>query len=346
MNPDIRRARRAFVVVGVVVPLTISVLSSLVVVLWMPQLPHPVATHWSGDGPPDGFGPVWVYLVTALGLPVAVIAMFTVIALFAHRLPPRAPDGPQWSATARFLGAASLGTSTMIAFLSLVSVGVQRGLADAAEAPDITGWMFAGFGLALALGVAGWFLQPAVPVTVATPAGEVTGLALAPGERAVWVSSAGTARVGVIVLSALVAVMVVLTVVFLALEVPAWWIMAITTALLVVAMLTMLAFRVRVSADGLLVRSMAGWPRFRIPLEAIQSVRVTTVHPFAEFGGWGVRLATDGRFGVVLRTGEALEITRTSGRRFVVTVDDAQTGAALLTTLRADAASSSRQKPE
>jgi hypothetical protein len=40
-----------------------------------------------------------------------------------------------------------------------------------------------------------------------------------------------------------------------------------------------------------------------------------------------------GGVGYVVRTGEGIEVERTSGRRFVVTVDDAATGAALLTTL-------------
>ncbi|MNY73206.1 hypothetical protein D3C86_2119390 [compost metagenome] len=52
-----------------------------------------------------------------------------------------------------------------------------------------------------------------------------------------------------------------------------------------------------------------------------------------EFGGWGLRLSTDRRFGVVLRSGEAIEVLRRSGKRFVVTVEDAATGAALLEAL-------------
>lgn len=52
-----------------------------------------------------------------------------------------------------------------------------------------------------------------------------------------------------------------------------------------------------------------------------------------EFGGWGLRLSVDRRFGVVLRAGEAIEVTRANGKRFVVTVDDAGTGAALLEAL-------------
>lgn len=55
-----------------------------------------------------------------------------------------------------------------------------------------------------------------------------------------------------------------------------------------------------------------------------------TVNPMGDFGGWGLRLSVDGRVGVVLRTGEALQITRRKGRPFVVTVDDAETAAAVL----------------
>ncbi|MBD3752872.1 MAG: hypothetical protein IE935_10685 [Micrococcales bacterium] len=51
-----------------------------------------------------------------------------------------------------------------------------------------------------------------------------------------------------------------------------------------------------------------------------------------------MRFAIDGRRGVVLRRGEALEVTRRSGRVFVVTVDDASTASALLIALRQRAA--------
>jgi hypothetical protein len=42
----------------------------------------------------------------------------------------------------------------------------------------------------------------------------------------------------------------------------------------------------------------------------------------------------DGRRGIVLRAGEALQITRTDRRVFVVTVDGASDAAAVLETLR------------
>ncbi|MEQ6898771.1 DUF1648 domain-containing protein [Microbacterium sp. KR10-403] len=336
MTPDVRAARRAFLWVGVIVPVVITLLSATVIAIWLPQLPDPAATHWSGGGGPDGFGPAWTYLVIGLAVPLGLVALFAVMALFSHRMPPRDPEGPQWSSTARFLGAMSLGVSVMMAITMPASVGVQRGLADAADAPDVTGWMLAGFAAAAATTVLGWFLQPAVAATAGSNAA-VAPLPLAPGERAVWTSSATTGRAGVTTLTVSLLVLVATAVVLWSLDVPSWWILALVCVILCVLMLTMLSFRVRVDAAGLLVRSTAGWPRFRIRPEEIAGVREITVHPFAEFGGWGVRLGTDGRFGVVLRTGDAIEVTRRSGRIFVVTVDDASTGAALLEAVRTGA---------
>lgn len=76
-----------------------------------------------------------------------------------------------------------------------------------------------------------------------------------------------------------------------------------------------------------------GWPRIRIALDKIESAVAEDVSP-AQFGGWGYRIVP-GASGVVLRSGPALIVTRTSGRRFVVTVDDAETAARVLNGLRA-----------
>lgn len=78
--------------------------------------------------------------------------------------------------------------------------------------------------------------------------------------------------------------------------------------------------------------SAIGFPRFRLPSSDIRHVETVHVEPVGDFGGWGLRWRPD-RFGVITRTGEAIAVRRRSGRRFVVTVDDADTGAALLHTL-------------
>ncbi|OMQ13877.1 hypothetical protein A7K94_0220525 [Modestobacter sp. VKM Ac-2676] len=70
-----------------------------------------------------------------------------------------------------------------------------------------------------------------------------------------------------------------------------------------------------------------------MPLAEVAEAGVTDVRPFRTFGGWGYRVGRDGRAGVVLRAGAALEVVRGNGRRFVVTVPGAAQAAALLNTL-------------
>jgi hypothetical protein len=335
MNADIRRARRAFWWVGVFVPFAMIALSAIVVLAWLPEIPDPSAIHWGTDGV-DGYGPRWIHLVILIGIGGGMVALFAFIALLAHKMPrgggEPAPDGPQWSATARFLGAANLATAGLMSLVALLSVGVQRGLADAADAPDITPWVFAGLAVMLGLGVAGWFLQPSFTFSAGGEDAPAAPLPLSVDERAVWIETVTIARAGQIVLGVGVFVAIAMTVLLLARDVGAGWITAAVTGVLIVAAATSLTFRVRASAAGLQVRSTLGWPKIVVPADRIASVRSIQVDPFAEFGGWGYRIGTDGRRGVVLRGGPAIEVTRTDGRRFVVTVDDAETAAAVLAT--------------
>lgn len=333
MTPEIRRARTAFWWVGVIVPLAMIALASIAVIAWLPEIPEPAAIHWGAEGP-DGFGPGWTHLVVLAGVGGGLVVLFVVIALGAHRLSPRdegagAPH-PRWSPTARLLGAASLGVAGLLSALAVMSVGSQRGLADAVDAPNITPWVFGLLAIAVALSLAGWFLQPPVPLA-SGPSGEAaTPLPLSDHERAVWVKSVSIAKSGQIVLGIGVFLTIGMGVLLLALDVTAGWIVTVLAVLLLVLVLTGLTFRVRASAAGLRVRSAAGWPRLEIPAAEIARVRAVMVDPFAEFGGWGYRIGTDGRRGFVLRAGDALEVTRTDGRVFVVTVDDAATAASVL----------------
>ncbi|CAH0232920.1 hypothetical protein SRABI76_02800 [Microbacterium oxydans] len=335
MNADVRRARRAFWWVGVIVPFAMIILSSLVIAAWMPEIPDPSAIHWGTDGV-DGFGPRWTNLAVLIGFGGGMVTLFTLIALFAHRMPDaggdRLPSRPQWSATARFLGASNMGIAALLSTVALAAVGAQRGLANAADTPDIGFWVFVGLVAMVGLGVAAWALQPAVVVAGDESAAEAAPMPLAAEERAVWIRTVSIARSGLIVLGVAVFLSIATAVVLLARDVGAGWFTLAVAVFLVLVTATTLTFRVRASASGLLVRSAVGWPRIEIRAADIAHVRAVHVDPFAEFGGWGYRIATDGRRGVVLRGGSAIEVTRTNGRRFVVTVDDAETGAAVLAT--------------
>jgi hypothetical protein len=345
LRSDVHRARTAFWWVGVIVPLVLLVLSAAIVLAWLPELPDPVAMHWGTDGV-DGFGPRWTVFGPLL-VGAGLVALFAALALFAHRMPQSLLSGgggvvadedgrPQWSMTARGLGAVSLGEAGLMAVLTVVTADVQRGLTDAADAPDIGWWVLIGFVVLVALAVTGWFLQPKVapPAPVATTADAVP---LTPSERAAWLGTVSIAPAGRITLGILWLVLAGATVFTLAQGDAggAGWILIATTMLTLVAVGSALVFRVRVSNGGLRVRSVAGWPNTRIPLSDIARVEVVQINPLAEFGGWGWRLGMDGRRGVVLRTGEALQVTRQGGKVFVVTVDGAAEAGAVLEGLRA-----------
>lgn len=339
MTADVRRARIAFLWVGVILPLTILAVSAIIVALWLPEIPEPAAIHWGEDGV-DGFGPGWTYLVI-LGVIAAMVIGFALLAWFAHRLPqngqpvPAADaERPLWSITARFLGAMNLGMVALIALITLVGVGSQRGLADAVDTPDIGFEVLLGFLLMAAGAVIGWFLQPSTPLPPSDRSeGPVAPLPTSADERLVWIGTAAIAGSGLAVLGGAVLLTCSLAAIMIATGAGGLTtaiIMLASCAILIAALVTTFAFRVRIGPAGLLVRSLAGWPRIDIPVVDIASVRAIQVDPFAEFGGWGLRYGLDGRYGVVLRRGEAVEVTRAGGRRFVVTVDDARTAAAAL----------------
>ncbi|GAA3928768.1 DUF1648 domain-containing protein [Microbacterium soli] len=337
MTDDVRRSRNAFLVVGVILPLAIVVVSTAVIATWLPELPDPIATHW-GTGGVDGFGPKWAAIALPLGLGAGMVALMALLGVFGHRLPQSGakPQVQAWGPMSRLLGGIGLGSGLLASCAGLVTAGVQRGLADAADAPDIGGWMLLSLGLLVVGTVLGWFLQPRSPERRAGEGeGEaVEGIPLAATERAAWFGTAMMARGAVIALSAAVLLTVLLSFAVFAEEAAGGWIMLGVSALLIVLTVTMLVFRVRVNAAGLRVRSVLGWPSTRIPLEAITKVEVVDIAPMAEFGGWGWRFGPDGRRGVVLRAGEALQVTHERGRIFVVTVDGAQEAASVLESLR------------
>lgn len=342
---DVGRARTAFWWVGVIVPVGMLLIAVIIVLAWYPELPDPVATHWGADGV-DGFGPRWTIFVPAL-IGLVMVVAFAVFALFAHHVPAQYLSGgggviaaaegtPRWSMTARMLGAMNLGLAGMLAVLTVITSDVQRGIADARDAPNVTVSALLGIGLLLVLGVIGWFLQPKVATPAPRDVSEGTaGVPLTASERAAWFGTAAIARGGRIVLGALWAITAGIAVFILAAgdSGSTAWILVATTLFTLVAIACSLIFRVRVSAAGLRVRSVTGWPNTRIPLDDVAKVAVVHVNPFSEFGGWGWRWGTDGRRGVVLRTGEALQVTRANGRVFVVTVDGAAEAAAVLETL-------------
>lgn len=93
--------------------------------------------------------------------------------------------------------------------------------------------------------------------------------------------------------------------------------------------------RVSVDRDGLHVR-LLGVRVLHVPLEEVVAADVVDVHPFREFGGWGLRMDLHGRVGWVTRQGRAVRVRRGDASEVLVTVDDATDVAATLNTLADD----------
>jgi hypothetical protein len=315
---------RRFVLVAVWLPIALVALAVAVQLLLLPQVPPTVAVHWNAAGEADGFAPAWTQplMTVAFGLGIPFLIAMTTL--------PGLRRGER-GATYRLLGAAAAATSALTTVAFTVTFALQAGLDSAADAPTVWGALAAALAAAVSVGVGAWYLQPHQRSAHDIPA-PATPLLLAAGERAVWVRATAMNTGGAIAIVAAVILVAASAVVAWVTGVEpllAWLLTAIALLLLAFAATT-LAFHVRVDDTGLHVGSVLGVPRFHVPLVDVVSAARVEVNPMGEFGGWGLRLGAGRRFGVVLRTGEAIEVVRHSGKRFVVTVDDAGTGAALL----------------
>lgn len=311
--------RAVSTVLTLVVPLALAAVPVVVAGAWAAELPDPVAVHFGADGP-DGFsslaGAVWP--AVAIGAVVAVSAW--ALAFF-------------WGRTAQVRRVAAGCAMGLTAFVSAIVVGtldLQRGLTDAADVDGVGLVVALAFVVGIAAAALGAWAVPAdahQPATEPVPATAAV-LDLGPDEAAAWVAHAES-RTALVVGTAAVLLQLALA---LLLALPFLLVPAVAVA---AAVLSSTWFTVTVDRRGLTVRSALGRPRFVVPLDEVERAHVVPVSPMAEFGGWGYRVGRGGRVGVVLRTGEGLQVERSVGRSFVVTVDDAATGAALLNTLAA-----------
>ncbi|SEI98596.1 DUF1648 domain-containing protein [Demequina mangrovi] len=307
--------------VGVVAPALLCAGAVVALLAMLGDVPDPVATHWSGSEP-DGFAsPTLVPVMTGLVGGVLPIALGASVLRSIRR--------GERGFVLRMLPAVALGLSVLMSVLMVGSIAMQRGLADAADAPSVLPVLAWGLGASLVAGAAGWLVQPRHVPTVheAAPAQPI---ALAPGERAVWV---GRSEMRPAALAAIIAGVAVA-----AIAAVANWVVGDTAvAIIVTALAVLLAvlaasltvFHVRADASGLTVRSAARIIRMRVPAADVASVAVIQVSGLSQFGGYGIR-QIPGATAVVMRSGPALEVTRRSGRRFVVTLDDAAMAAAVL----------------
>lgn len=311
------RPRLPLLVIAILLPLVVTIVGILVVVPFVPA--REIAVHWGLGGEPDGYAPAWVT--------VLVLAIVGVLTPLAFGIPLFVTRRDGVSITHKMLAVVSL---WLALFLVVLGGWMIFGQQDAAAPPPgvASGLLFA-FGISIPVAAVAWvFAPPTVPVEpVGMPA---EPLPIADGERAVWLGRTRLATPGLvavavgIVLSAasgVVAALVTDGAAAAVLGVP---------VLLLALLLTTSFWTVRADATGLTVRSATGWPRFRVAAPDIAQAGTTRATALGEFGGWGIRFGRGRRLGIIMRSGEALEVQSRDGGALVVTVDDAGTAARLL----------------
>jgi hypothetical protein len=319
------RPRLPLPVIGVVLPAIVYVAGVIIAAVALPSGDR-IAVHWDFDGTPNGFAPPWVFLVGMAVLALALSLTFGLI-LFAS-------EGDGATATRRFLAVVALWLAVFLTALTGWTLFTQR---EGVAAVPIWQGLLIAFGAALvAAGLAAVFTPPSVSVPPTAHAADP--LPLAPAERAVWVGRTRLATPGLVAI--LLGVVIALGAAIVA-NIAAAGALAplfLVPAVLVVMVLFTSFWTVRVDDAGMEVRSATGWPRFRVPAAQVASAGTIDVRPLGEFGGWGIRFGRGRRLGIVMRSGEALEVQNRDGGALVVTVDDAHTAAALLSAVAARAA--------
>lgn len=307
----------ALVVPGAIIAATLATAWA-----WRGSMPDPIAVHWGTNGP-DGFGSFAPNILWPEAVAAITAVLLWALGYFAGRQ----------SSIRRSATGIAVWMAMLMSGVNYSSMSLQRGLTDAHAAGSINTPLAFVFLAATAAAIGAAVLSPSDPPLPATAPVPPTAarLALRPGEQATWVrdvTSRGYAGAVVAVVAA-VAIIGLLS---------RAWIFALVIGLVIgLTLVVFLHWTVMVNDEGLTVRSALSRPRFVIPLDEVEMAEVVQVRPLPEFGGWGVRGGKGGRVGVIIRKGPALQVHRSGGRIFLVTVDDAATGAALLNTLAARA---------
>ena len=324
MGLEMDRMQRLFV--GVALPVLFVGLTVLPWLIVRGDLPRPIAIHFDGSGVANGSAPLAVHLFVTAAFTVSASA---VLAWAAWRS--TSTLGLE-AAIATFIGWLISGVNTIILF-------ANRGHED---------WHEVTLGSGAVWGATMSALGASIPVALMVrhaardrARSDLHHMELAATERVAWFGRASSLPFA---MGALVLVFVG-TIVLLSFGGG-----GAPTGLVVLACgLTMVSFMsldVAVSERGVRVRAGAlHWPRVELDLAEIEGAHAVDFKPlqWGYASGWGYRgsLRWFGRAAWVLRAGPALELDLAGGRRFLVTVDDADEAAAVLNGLLARASAPS-----
>jgi hypothetical protein len=280
------------------------------------QIPAIVATHWGPGGGVDATMSRSSFVLTTALLLLGLTAFF---GLIARNLP---SDGR------RLLAATASGTAALIAVLTYGTVVTQAGLSDPYKAVISARVIVAAVVLVVVTATALWRLNPLPPPAVRAPGANLSTDArttdTALGERLAWVGRAAPAGWA----------MGILGIIFAA-ATAASWVAGGWTAVIPLAAgaltVVMLSARVVINDNGIRVAS-AGIPWLRVPLDEVRGASGSSINPFVDFGGFGMRYGRSKR-GFVTRKGEALLLEQADGTKTYVSINHADQAAAVVNTL-------------
>ena len=306
-------------VVALGVPLLATAIALVIALSWRADLPEQIVTGWGPTGPRETAGfaaTVWplAAMTVLMGAGMWAVAFF-----WGHS-----------AVTRRFATGGAVWLGTFVPGLVLATLAVQRGLPAGTEPTADGRFLWAvGTPIVLAL-VTAWLVpgDPPQPARQPVPA-DAPRLPVGQAEQVAWVGTVEQASWPVILIGGALLTAVVGT------ASGQWWLALVIAVPLGALLVVMTRWTVTVSRDGLVARGALPRPRLMVPLDEVESAEVGTVRAVRDFGGWGLRLASGGRTGLILRSGEAIVVHRTGGRVVLITIDDAATAAALLNALAA-----------
>ena len=311
------RQRRA--VVGVVIPLALVLAAALAWTIGWSSLPDPVATHWRLSGRADGSTSRVAAAVLFTGLTAASAAW--IAGLVARKPEPQRFELSIPAAIGTFL-------ATLFAAISVLVVTANVDVARWQDADD-RGWSVL---VVLVVAAAGALVARRLAAPLERPSDAIAAverptLDASSTERLSWFANLHARW---LLLGGLAFVAIGLAGVL-----TLHWLFGVL--FLVVGLVGVSLASIGVTADhrGLIVSyGPWRWPRTHIGLDRIERASSIDVKPMSH-GGWGYRgsMALFGKAAVVIRSGPGIQLDLTNGKSFVVTVDDADTGAAVLNDL-------------
>ena len=315
---------RAYMLIMVLVALVLIGVADLLLWVWTPTLPNPIATHWGTGTSPNGFESPLSFILTISVIMGATVFLLGAIGFSASR-----------SAVAvQVIGGATVFIGAMVLLLVIVSIGPQRGLADAKEATLSGGAFVLILAVPAALGLVAALLAPKEPPVsdaAAPPPPDAVRADLAPDEEFLWIGKTSV-RPGFL-WGSTIAFVVIFGGVAAASGI---WALALFALLPLVLTFSLASFTVQISQAGLFVTSPIGWPKRTITSAQIEQASAVDVHPLQEFGGWGYRITIGGAEGIVLRKGPGIRIEYGANSVLVITLNEGADEAAALLNTAAD----------